>query len=155
MSWVGKTISVALDTSRRWDTSCIIRLSVVYRGRAVPLVWSVIAQGSSLVACEVDKALWDRAAERLPFASKVIFLADRGCADTELMASLKQLGWHVRIRIKANFWIEPPLEGWLQVQDLPVVRGQARCRHGMWLTAKHFGLVHVAVARPVAGDDVW
>jgi len=155
MSWVGKTIYVALDTSMLWDTYCIIRLSVVYRGRAVPLVWSVIEHGSSMVAFEVYKALLDRAAERLPFASKVIFLADRGFADTDLMTYLKQLGWHFRIRIKANFWIEHPLEGWFQVQDLPVVRGQARFRHGIWLTAKHFGLVHLVVARPVAGDDVW
>jgi hypothetical protein len=35
----------------------------------------------------------------MPFACKVIFLADRGFADTQLMAHLRQMGWHFRIRI--------------------------------------------------------
>ena len=37
--WVGKRLSVALDTSMLWDTYCIVRWSVIYRGRAVPVVW--------------------------------------------------------------------------------------------------------------------
>ena len=27
-----------------WDAYCLIRLSVIYRGRAVPLVWSELMQ---------------------------------------------------------------------------------------------------------------
>ena len=37
--WGGKQLSVALDTSMLWDTYCIVRWSVIYRGRAVPVVW--------------------------------------------------------------------------------------------------------------------
>ena len=37
--WVGKRLSVALDTSMLGDTDCIGRLSVISRGRAVPVVW--------------------------------------------------------------------------------------------------------------------
>ena len=40
--WFGKQLYVALDTSMLWDTYCIVRLSVIYRGRAVPLVWGVL-----------------------------------------------------------------------------------------------------------------
>jgi len=32
------------------DTYCIVRLSVIYRGRAVPLMWSVLEHGSAAVA---------------------------------------------------------------------------------------------------------
>jgi hypothetical protein len=39
VGWVGKRVYVALDTSMWWTTYCLIRLSVIYRGRAVPLVW--------------------------------------------------------------------------------------------------------------------
>jgi hypothetical protein len=155
MSWIGKTIYVALDTSMLWDTYCIIRLSVIYRGRAVPLVWSVIEHGSAMVAFEAYKGLLKRAAERLPLTSKVVFLADRGFADTDLMAHVQALGWHFRIRIKSNFWAEHPVEGWFKVEDLPVVRGQVRFRHGIRLTAKRFGPVHLSVARPLSGDEVW
>ena len=46
----GKRLYVALDTSMLWNTYCIVRLSVIYRGRAIPLVWCVLAHGSATVA---------------------------------------------------------------------------------------------------------
>jgi hypothetical protein len=36
---VGQRLSVALDTSMLWDTDGIVRLSVISRGRAVPVGW--------------------------------------------------------------------------------------------------------------------
>ena len=64
-----------------WNTYCLIRLSVIYRGRAVPLVWQVIEHGSAAVSFEVYKDLLEQAKTRLPFASEVVFLADRGFAE--------------------------------------------------------------------------
>src|SRR5215471_18980868 len=40
--WGEQALYVALDTSMLWNTYCLIRLSVIYRGRAVPLVWCVL-----------------------------------------------------------------------------------------------------------------
>ena len=42
-----KPLYVALDTSMLWNTYCMVRLSVIYRGRAVPLVWCVLEHGSA------------------------------------------------------------------------------------------------------------
>jgi hypothetical protein len=50
VGWVGKRMSVAWDTSMVWNTYCLSRLSVLDRGRAVPLGWRVIAHGSAAVA---------------------------------------------------------------------------------------------------------
>ena len=50
VSWMGKRVYVALDTSMLWNTYCLMRLSVIYRGRAVPLVWQVIEHGSAAVS---------------------------------------------------------------------------------------------------------
>jgi len=126
VGWVDKTLYVALDTSMLWETYCLVRLSVIYRGRAVPLVWMVIEHRSAAVAYEVYKALLDRAATLMPFACRVVFLADRGFADTQLMRHLTQMGWHFRIRIKANFWIDHRGQRRFQVRDIslaPVMPG--------------------------------
>ena len=64
------------------------------------------------------KALLDKANTLVPFACKVVLLADRGFTDTELLRHLKRLGWHFRIRIKANFWIYQPGHGGFQVRDI-------------------------------------
>ena len=153
--WVGKRLSVALDTSMLWDTYCIVRLSVIYRGRAVPVVWYVLEHGSAAVAYTVYKALLDEAAKLLPRSCQVVFLADRGFADTQLMGHLKRLGWHLRIRIKSNFWVDRPGRAPWQVGRIGFAPGQARFWHTVWLTGKSFGPVHLAVARPLGPEDPW
>ena len=45
VEWGEQALYVALDTSMLWNTYCLIRLSVIYRGRAVPLVWCVLEHG--------------------------------------------------------------------------------------------------------------
>ena len=153
--WGEQALYVALDTSMLWNTSCLIRLSVLYRGRAVPLVWCVLQHGSAQVGFEAYRELLDRAAWLLPRRCKVIFLADRGFADTDLMAHLRRLGWHWRIRIKSSFWLyrrgRPRCKG----ERISLARGQACFWHQVCLTAKRYGPVHLAVARPRQGNDWW
>src|SRR5436309_3253981 len=78
--WGEQALYVALDTSMLWDTYCLMRLSVIYRGRAVQLVWCVLQHGSAQVSCEAYKELLERAAWLLPRRCQVVLLADRGFA---------------------------------------------------------------------------
>jgi hypothetical protein len=153
--WGEHTLYVALDTSMVWNTSCLIRLAVLYRGRAVPLVWCVLHHGSAPVAFGAYRALLERAALLLPQACKVAFLADRGFADTALMAHLQRLGWHWRIRIKRSFWLSRPGRHRCKVERLAVARGQACFWHRVCITEQRYGPVHLAVARAWHGQDVW
>src|SRR5215471_19543892 len=155
IGWVDKTLYVALDTSMLWNTYCMVRLSVIYRGRAVPLVWCVLEHGSATVAYEVYKELLDRAAPLLPFACKVVFLADRGFADTKLMAHLRRLGWHFRIRIKATFSVLRPGQPVCKVEDFSLAPGRALFLHNVAITAEAFGPVSLALARHSSSGEYW
>lgn len=155
VGWVGKRMYVALDTSMLWNTYCLIRVSVIYRGRAVPLVWRVIEHGSAAVSFETYQDLLNEAKSRLPLACKVVFLADRGFADTQLMGHLRGLGWHFRIRIKSTFWIYPSHLAPFQVGEVALQPGHMSCWHEVSITDKHFGPVHLAVARPLGSDEYW
>jgi len=155
ISWAGKRLYIALDTSMLWNTYCMIRLSVIYRGRAVPLAWRVIEHGSAAVSHDVYKDLLDEAQSRLPLACQVVFLADRGFADTELMRQLQQLGWHYRIRIKSKFWIYPTHLAPFQVDEVELQPGHLRCWQGVEITESHFGPVHLTVALPLGSDEYW
>ena len=154
-AWSEQALYVALDTSMLWNTYCRVRLSVIYRGRAVPLVWGVLQHGSAQVAFEVYRDLLERAAFLLPRSCKVVFLADRGFADTELMAHLQRLGWHWRIRIKSSFWLYRPGQRRCKVERLAVARGHACFWHRVGITEKRYGPVHLAVAQAWQGQDVW
>jgi hypothetical protein len=155
VGWVDKTLYGALDTSMLWDTYCMVRLSVIYRGRAVPLVWKVIEHGSAAVAYDVYDTLLEKAATLVPVSCRVVFLADRGFADTKLMQRLKQMGWHFRLRIKANFWIERRGQHRFQVRDISLAPGQARFWHRVRVTKQRFGPVDLAAARVLGSDEYW
>lgn len=155
VSWMGKRVYVALDTSMLWNTYCLIRLAVIYRGRAVPLAWQVIEHRSAAVSFTTYKDMFEQASARLPLACEVVLLADRGFADTQLMGHLRALGWHWRIRIKSNVGIHPTHLRPFQVGDIALEAGHMSFWHGVALTDTHFGPVHLAVARPLGSAEYW
>lgn len=155
ISWQKAVIYIALDTSMLWDEFCHIRLSVIYRGRAVPLVWKTIKHGSSTVAFETYKDLLLQATKLLPLDVQVVFLADRGFADTALMKYLSQsLNWHWRIRIKASFYVYREQRR-IKIGNIKLKRGEAFFLHNVQITKKRFGTVHLALAKPHGTKESW
>ena len=154
--WGAPKLYLALDTSMLWNRFCLIRLSVIYRGRAVPLVWQVIEHKSSAVGLEHYKHLLQTAKGLLPPWSEVIFLADRGFVDTALMEYLsKRLHWGYRIRFKKGvglYW-----QGKRKWRKLKVRAGygHARFYHNVWVSGEHYGPVHVAFARLNGSRESW
>ena len=156
LEWGSSTIYLALDTSMLWDQYCHIRISVIYRGRAVPLVWKTIEHNSSTVALEDYQDLLDKAAKLLPIGANIIFLADRGFADTKLMKYLsKKLDWHWRIRIKSSFYVYRRGQRRIKISSIKLKRGQARFWHNVYITEKKFGGVHLALAKPYGTKESW
>lgn len=154
--WGQNGLYLALDTSMLWDQYCIIRISVIYRGRAIPLVWTVIEHGSSSVAFETYRCLLDKAQTLLPLGCGVVFLADRGFADTDLMAYASQsLHWHWHIRIKSNFLVNRRGQRRIKVSNIPLKRGEARFWHHVYITEQRFGPVHLALAKPHGVKEAW
>jgi hypothetical protein len=153
--WGQNVLYLALDTSMLWGQYCIIRISVVYRGRAIPLTWKVLKHSSSMVAFEAYRDLLNKAAQLLlPFDCQVVFMADRGFADTDLMAHLTKLGWQWRIRLKGSFWIYCRGRRCKAERITPAV-GQAIFWHNVFITAQQYGPVHVAIARHPGSKEFW
>jgi hypothetical protein len=153
--WGRHTVALALDTSQLWGRYCLVRISVIYRGRAVPLVWQVLEHGSSSVAYEGYAPLLDALPPLLPLAVRVLFLADRGFADTHLLAHLRRLRWHFRLRIKATFWVWRRGRRGCKVEHFKVRAGQAIFLHQVQITADHYGPVSLALAHHGANGERW
>ncbi|MEM3063530.1 MAG: transposase [Nitrososphaerota archaeon] len=157
VTWGETSITVIEDTSMLWDEYCLIRLSVQYRGRAIPLVWRVLRHNSSSIKFEVYQLMLKRATGLLPAATSVCFLADRGFADTQLMRYLRdELGWHFRIRVKSNSWIYRPGNGWIQLNQYHLALGEVILLQGVGLTKTHrLDGLHLALARDALSRQVW
>ncbi|KKL84858.1 hypothetical protein LCGC14_1960530 [marine sediment metagenome] len=156
--WGREPLYLALDTSMLWGEYCIIRLSIVYRGRAVPLIWKVIEHASSSVAFSEYQPLLDEANKLLPLYRRcdVVFLADRGFADTELMRHLSdELGWHRRIRIKTNFKVHRRGHAVCKISRMAPPPGQAHFLHHVYITDERLGPVHLALAHHQRSQERW
>ncbi len=97
-----------------------------------------------------------QAAKLLPLDTRVVFLADRGFADTELMKYLSQtLHWHWRIRIKASFYVHRSNQRRIKISSIKLKRGEGLFWHNVYITEKQFGVVHVALAKPHGTKESW
>jgi len=153
--WGSHLLYLALDTSTLWNTYCLVRLSIIYRGRAIPIVWKVLEHPSSRVAYDVYKDVLDKVADLLPFRCHVVFTADRGFADTHLMDHLARLGWHWRIRIKGSFWIYCRGKRRCKVNRIPLSIGKALFWHHVYITKSGYGPVHLALGRRKDSKEYW
>ena len=156
LDWGESKVYVALDTSMLWNTYCLIRLSVIYRGRAVPLVWEVIEHNSSSVALDHYKALLQTASKVLAPRYEVVFLADRGFVDTALMEYLCEvLRWRFRIRLKKGILLyRQGARKWRKL-SVRAAHGHARFYHNVCVSNNLVGPVHVAFARLRGSRETW
>ncbi|MDW8317091.1 MAG: transposase [Anaerolineae bacterium] len=153
-SWGDHRLYLALDTSLLWEHFCLVRLAVVVRGRAVPLAWRVLEHPSSSVAYDQYRDLLDQAATLLPAGCPVVFLADRGFVDTQLLAHLQRLGWHWRLRLKANISVYRRGQR-CRLGRVSLAAGQALFWHHVFITDQRYGPVHLALARLPDSRQTW
>lgn len=156
-TWDEECLYLSLDTSMYWDEYCLVRLAVVYRGRALPIVWRVLERRSASVAFSEYRELLYQAANRLPQNVKVVALADRGFGHIKAMRAMStELGWHYRIRLKRDTWIWRVGKGWRQLKTFHLQRGEARCFHTVKLHKQQWhGPVHVAMGYNNVNGEFW
>jgi len=122
---------VALDTTVLWNTFCVVQLSLVWRGRAVPVAWKVSRHKSASVAFRDYRGVLGFAA-RLLKGREVVLLADRGFIHAELLRWAKAVGWRYRIRCKRDVGLY--LRGGRRLA-LRLSAGELRFYAGVFLSA--------------------
>lgn len=143
--WEHPKVYLALDTSLLWNRFVVVRLALVYRGRAIPLAWCVLPGQSATVAVPHYAHLLREVALLLPVC-QVVLLADRGFGDVELMKRARDVGWGFRIRAKTSLWVRRATQGKRKLKALLPPRGHAIFDHTVWITEKGFGPGHLALA---------
>lgn len=155
--WDKTTLYLALDTSQLWGRFTIVCLSLVYRGRALPVGWVVCASGSATIALASYQRMLAQVAVCIAPSSNVVFLADRGFMDVKLLRLLRQLDWHFRIRTKSSLTIHRATKGKKKVKALMPAPGGARFFRYVWLTEQQYGPLNLALAHVNTGNgsETW
>ncbi len=155
-NWGTEKLYLALDTSMLWNKFCLIRLAIVYRGRSVPLCWKLIKHKSAMVKLSAYQDMLNQSKQLLPPECEVVFLADRGFMDIDLMTFLSRtMGWHWRIRFKRGVGVYRKTKSGFASQDLRAYKGEARFYRQCYVTREYFGPVHIAFGKPKGVRDEW
>jgi hypothetical protein len=81
---------------------CMIHLSVICGGRAIPFMWKVMEHKSSTVAFKEYKLMLKLSHRLLSQHPNIMLLADRGFSNHQLMGWLKTSQWHYCLRLPCD-----------------------------------------------------
>jgi len=96
---------LAIDTTSLNDRCVVCRISLVYRGRAIPLVWQTFDTRSHSLRFAAYLPLLKRAHRLLPPDCHVTLLGDRGFGNLRLMRWCLKCGWHFALRLKKSRFV--------------------------------------------------
>jgi hypothetical protein len=108
--WSSPRVALALDATTLADRLTVLAVSVVYRGCAIPVAWTVLRGNDPGAWNPHWKALLERLRPRLDARWTVVVLTDRGLESRTLFATIAGLGWHPLMRVKVGGQFRP--EGW-------------------------------------------
>src|SRR5215217_1797495 len=130
------------------DGSCIGRgcltlmLSVVYRGRALPIAWLVVRGRKGHFPEDAHLALLHQLLPLVPRTASVVFLGDGEFDSILLQQTVNAAGWQYVCRTARHL----PIccgEEWLRCDDLAVARGKVLGVSDAGLTRQDYGPVTV------------
>jgi hypothetical protein len=154
---IGTRVYVALDTSVIKGTPFVlVRVSLIYRGRAIPLAWKVLAHDSATVGYSDYVKVLATALACLPAGLVVTLLADRGFVHAELLHWLHQQHWHYRIRLTGDTLVRLGDRQVVPVAKLCPPKGAAHFYHNIYVLGENIGPVHLALAQlDEPAQDPW
>jgi hypothetical protein len=105
--WAAPQLALTIDATSLGDRFVVLAVSVVYRGCAMPVAWTILPAG--------QKRAWRREWLRMlrllrpaiPAGWTVLVLADRGLYARWLFRRIVRLGWHPFLRIKQGCKFRP------------------------------------------------
>jgi len=152
---VGSRLSIALDTTALTPL-VLIRASLIYRGRAIPLAWRAMHHRSTTVAFEDYQPVLEQVRSIVPPGLVITLLADRGFAHERLLHYLHKQQWHFRLRLTSNTLVHLPDQPVSAVKDLCPPAGEKRFFQNVSILGAAVGPVSLALACLLEQpDDPW
>ena len=106
--WGGTQLALALDATTLGTRFTVLAISVLYRGCAIPVAWTVLAATAKHAWRREWWRMLRQVRRAIPRAWTVIVLADRGLYARGLFRRITRLGWHPFLRINTGGTFRSP-----------------------------------------------
>ncbi len=105
--WASDQLALTVDASSLGDRFVVLAVSVVYRGCAIPVAWSILPAAEQGAWRREWLGLLRLVRPAIPAAWTVLVVADRGLYARWLFRRIVRLGWHPLLRIKQGYTFRP------------------------------------------------
>jgi len=105
--WEGTQLALALDATTLGTRLTVLAISVVYRGCAIPVVWTVLPATAKHAWRREWLRMLRQVRRAIPRSWTVLVLADRGLYARWLFWRITRLGWHPFLRINTGGTFRP------------------------------------------------
>ena len=144
-------LTIVLDGTVAGHGCVVLMASVLYHGRAIPLLWTVVKGKKGHLPEASHCALIGRLREVVPAHATVVLLGDGEFDGIELQASIRAARWEYVCRTASNITIYTH-ERSFAVGDLPLARGEAVAIADVEMTLARYGPVQVIGVWDTAQD---
>jgi len=131
-------LTILLDGTTAGRGCMVLMASVVYQGRAIPLLWTVVKGKKGHLPQDVHCALIRQLREVIPAQATVLVLGDGEFDGTALQAAIRAATWDYACRTASNITIYAA-DRVFTVGDLPVQRGEAVAIADVEMTGARYG----------------
>ena len=138
------TLVVVMDGSEVGRHCLALVASLVYKGRALPLAWTVVKGNKGHFPETAHVELLAQVKALIPPETDVIFLGDGEFDGLTLLTEIEAAGWHYVCRTAHNRWVCEQ-ETWLQLNELGLQPGDYVCLPEVDFTQQAYGPVLVLV----------
>jgi hypothetical protein len=135
-------LTLVLDGTVAGRGCVVLMASVLYRGRAIPLLWTVVKGKKGHLPQELHCSLIRRLEEIIPATATVVVLGDGEFDGVELQASIRAARWDYVCRTGSNITISAH-DHVFTVGDLPIARGKSVAISDVEMTLARYGPVLV------------
>jgi hypothetical protein len=133
-------LTIVLDGTTAGRGCVVLMASVVYHGRAIPLLWRVVKGKKGHLPQVLHCALIRQLQTVIPTQASVVVLGDGEFDGTGLQATIRMAGWQYVCRTATNITIYAH-ERVFTVGDLPLARGEAVALANVAMTGERYGPV--------------
>jgi hypothetical protein len=133
-------LTIVLDGTVAGRGCVVLMASVLYQGRAIPLLWTVVKGKKGHLPQDLHCRLIERLQELIPSTATVVVLGDGEFDGVELQATIRAAGWDYVCRTATNITIYA-YDRVFTVSDLPVARGTSVAIADVEMTLARYGPV--------------
>lgn len=133
-------LTLVMDGTTAGRGCMVLMASVVYHGRAIPLLWTVVKGKKGHLPQTEHCALIKRLQAVIPATVQVVVLGDGEFDGTQLQAAMRTADWEYVCRTAVNITIYAH-DRVFPVGSLPLKRGEAVAVDNVQMTAERYGPV--------------